>query len=36
MIGLRVDFLEPPHGTIPAAVIENGNKTEILKMQLAY
>ena len=27
MDDVRVDFLEPPHGTTPAAVIENKNKT---------
>ena len=27
MDDVRGDFLEPPHGTTPAAVIENKNKT---------
>ena len=31
MDDVRGDFLGPPHGITPAAVIANKNKTEILK-----
>ena len=30
MDDVRGDFLGPPQGTTPAAVIENENKTEII------
>ena len=33
MDDVRIDFVGPPHGTTPAAVIANKNKTEILSKQ---
>ena len=33
MDDVRGDFLGPPHGTTPAAVMANKNKTEILQEQ---
>ena len=33
MDDVRGDFLGPPHGTTPAAVMANKNKTEILQLE---
>ena len=33
---VRGDFLGPPHGTTPAAVITNKNKTDIARVYIKY